>query len=60
VAPSEHQEGSRERAEPRNENNVLPENQPPPPPPPTKVEWKLQQMVLDLGAKYDVLSKTMD
>jgi hypothetical protein len=43
--------------EPRNKNNVLHGNQPPPPS--TKAERKLQQMVLDLGAKYDLLSKTV-
>jgi hypothetical protein len=46
------------RVEPWNENNVLPENQPPPVP--TEAEARLQQMILDLGTKYDMLSMTMD
>jgi len=32
----------------------------PVPPPPTDSERRLQQMVLDLGIKYDALSRTMD
>jgi hypothetical protein len=51
-------EGSRERAEPRIENNVIPAG--PAPPPPMESERRLQQMVLDLDAKYDILSRTMD
>jgi hypothetical protein len=54
----EHQEGSGERAKPRAENNVMPAN--PTPPPQTEAEKRLQQMVLDLGAKYYALSRTMD
>jgi hypothetical protein len=57
VALSEHLEGSGEPDDPRNENNTLQGNQPPPPS--TEAERKLQQMVLYLGAKYDVLSKTV-
>jgi len=57
VVPSELPEGSGEQGNPRNENNTLQGNQPPPPS--TEAERKLQQMVLDLGAKYDALSKTV-
>jgi hypothetical protein len=57
VAPSEHLEGSGEQGNPQNENNTLQGNQPLPPS--TEAERKLQQMVLDLGAKYDILSKTV-
>jgi hypothetical protein len=48
-------EGSGER-EGRNENHGEPIN----PVPPTEAERRLQKMVQDLGAKYDVLSKTID
>jgi hypothetical protein len=45
-------EGSGERAEDH--------GNPVDPAPPTEAERRLQKMVQDLGAKYDVLSKTMD
>jgi len=54
----EHTEGSGERTEPRAENNVIPTNLAPPQQ--TEAKKRLQQMVLDLGAKYDALSRTMD
>lgn len=50
----EHPEGSGERAKPRAENNVMLAK--PTPPPQTEAEKRLQQMVLDLGAKYYALS----
>jgi hypothetical protein len=52
--PSNHPERSEEQGEPRNE---LQGNQPPPTS--TEALRRLQQMVQDLGAKYDVLSKTV-
>jgi len=58
VVPNEHSKGTGERAEPRIEENVIPTN--PAPPPPTDAERRLQQMVHDLDAKYDALSRTMD
>jgi hypothetical protein len=54
----EHPEGSRERVEPWAEKNVMPANTAPPQQ--TEAEKRLQWMVLDLGAKYDALSRTMD
>jgi hypothetical protein len=56
--PNGNPEGSGEKAEPRIEDRVEPIN--PVPPPPTDAERRLQQMVLDLDAKYDALSRTMD
>jgi hypothetical protein len=56
--PNGNPEGSGERAEPRIEDRVEPIN--PVPLPPTDAERRLQQMVLDLDAKYDALSRTMD
>jgi hypothetical protein len=49
-------EGQGEKAVPRNEDHVVPVN----PVPPTDSEKRLQKMVLDLGAKYDALSRTID
>jgi hypothetical protein len=49
-------EGSGEKAGPRNEDHGEPINSVPP----TDAERRLQKMVQDLGAKYDVLSKTID
>ncbi|XP_062171075.1 uncharacterized protein LOC133876849 [Alnus glutinosa] len=48
-APSQHVEGG--------DNSRMKED--PPPPPSTEAERRLQRMVQDLGAKYDVLSKTV-
>jgi hypothetical protein len=56
--PNGNPEGLGERAEPRIEDHVEPIN--PVPPAPTDSERRLQKMVLDLGAKYDALSRTMD
>lgn len=56
--PNGNPEGSGERAEPWIEDHVEPIN--PIPPPPTDSKRRLQKMVLDLGAKYDALSRTMD
>jgi hypothetical protein len=56
--PNGNPEESGERVEPRIEDRVEPIN--PVPPPPTDSERRLQQMVLDLGIKYDALSRTMD
>jgi hypothetical protein len=49
-------EGSGEKAGPWNGDHEEPIN----PVPPTEAERRLQKMVQDLGAKYDVLSKTID
>jgi len=54
--PDGNPEGSGERVVPQNEDHVEPIN----PVPPTDSEQRLQKMVLDLGAKYDALSKTID
>jgi hypothetical protein len=54
--PDGNPEGQGEKAVPRNEDHVLPVN----PVPPTDSEKRLQKMVLDLGAKYDALSRTID
>jgi hypothetical protein len=56
--PNGNPEGSGEKAEPRIEDREEPIN--PVPPPPTDAERRLHQMVLDLDAKYDALSRTMD
>jgi hypothetical protein len=58
--PNGNPEELGERAEPRIEDRVEPIN--PVPTPPTDSERRLQQMVLDLGVKYDAdaLSRTMD
>jgi hypothetical protein len=56
--PNGNLEGLRERAEPPIEDHAEPVN--PVPPPSTDAERRLQQMVLDLDAKYDALSRTMD
>jgi hypothetical protein len=56
--PNRNPEGLGERVEQQIEDHVEPIN--PVPPPPTDSERRLQKMVLDLGAKYDVLSRTMD
>jgi hypothetical protein len=56
--PNGNPEESGERVEPRIEDRVEPIN--PVPPPQTDSERRLQQMVLDLGTKYDALSRTMD
>jgi hypothetical protein len=53
--PEGNPKGSGER-DGRNENHGEPIN----PVPPTEAERRLQKMVQDLGAKYDVLSKTID
>jgi hypothetical protein len=54
--PDGNPEGSGERAVQRNEDHMEPAN----PVPPTDSERRLQRMVLDLGAKYDALSRTID
>jgi hypothetical protein len=54
--PDGNPEGQGEKAVPRNEDHVVPVN----PVPPTDSEKRLQKMVLDLGAKYDALSRTID
>jgi hypothetical protein len=54
--PDGNPEGSGERVVPQNEDHVEPIN----PVPPTDSEQRLQKMVLDLGAKYDALSKTIE
>jgi alkanesulfonate monooxygenase SsuD/methylene tetrahydromethanopterin reductase-like flavin-dependent oxidoreductase (luciferase family) len=56
--PNGNPKESRERVEPWIEDRVEPINLVPPPP--TDSERRLQQMVLDLGIKYDALSRTMD
>jgi hypothetical protein len=56
--PNGNPEESGERVEPRIEDRVEPIN--PVPPPQIDSERRLQQMVLDLGTKYDALSRTMD
>jgi hypothetical protein len=56
--PNGNLEGLGERAEPPIEDHAEPVN--PVPPPSTDAERRLQQMVLDLDAKYDALSRTMD
>jgi hypothetical protein len=56
--PNGNLEGLGERAESRIEDRMELIN--PVPPPPTNAERRLQQMVLDLDAKYDALSRTMD
>jgi hypothetical protein len=56
--PNGNPEGLGERAEPRIKEHAKPINSFPPPP--TDAERRLQQMVLDLDAKYDALSRTMD
>jgi len=54
VVPNEHPEGSGEHGNPRNElhEDLLQH-------PTTEAERRLQRMVQDLGAKYDILSKTV-
>jgi hypothetical protein len=54
--PDGNPEGQGEKAVPRNEDHVVPINSVPP----TYSEKRLQKMVLDLGAKYDALSRTID
>jgi hypothetical protein len=56
--PNGNPKESGERVEPRIEDRVEPIN--PVPPPPTNSERRLQQMVLDLGIKYDELSRTIN
>jgi hypothetical protein len=56
--PNGNPEESGERVEPHIEDRVEPINSVPPPP--IDSERRLQQMVLDLGIKYDALSRTMD
>jgi hypothetical protein len=54
--PDGNLEGQGEKAVPQNEDHVVPIN----PAPPTDSEKRLQKMVLDLGTKYDALSRTID
>jgi hypothetical protein len=54
--PDGNPEGQGEKAVPRNEDHVVPVNLVPP----MDSEKRLQKMVLDLGAKYDALSRTID
>jgi hypothetical protein len=56
--PNGNPEGLGEKAEPRVEDHAEPIKHVPPPT--TDVEKWLQQMVLDLSAKYDALSRTVD
>jgi len=55
--PNGNPEGSGERVEPRTEDHVEPIN---PVPSPPKDAERMQQMVLDLNAKYDALSSNLN